>query len=425
MIGRVFFTLTILLSAPSAMAVEQWETDSRLAHVLVENKKLNEAIHRYDQAIKLLKANGSSSHAPTIIDLELNKADALTKGQLLNEADSLLERVESQVMASNNVSLRIRYNRRLCNLRRAQHSYEAACQVQAQNLKMIAAACGRNNHTYAEELRRLMELTLDGKLWAQYLAAAEDMRRLHKSCLKIKDKQMTGDSLSLSFERSTQLAVSEVQKGNLLEIEKYLRAFGQFSHHPHFSIEVWTALFKQAATTGQDNLAQQYVAELLKLSADRSISVMQANETASQLLHSVLDDVYKETGRQSTESRLKAACEILERSRSVSELNSTLIYIQCKSLYALTQIRKHSTSSAELALDQISPGPQILRHFDHVTGIVQARLALGVEYLMRKEDQLARKQFTKLFKLMDQVSDSPAKQAFMKDLHERLAKAFS
>ncbi len=420
---RVPTIFALILWAPPAVAAEPWETESRLAHVLVDNKP-DEALRRYDEAIRLLQAKSGGSTSTIIIDLQLNKADALANNQRLKQAEDLLRAVEPQVMASHNPSLEIRYQRRLTKLRRAQHDYSESCRIQARNLELIASACGRDTLAYAEELQRLMETAMDGMLWSPFIKAANDMKSLNDSCLKPKDKQRTGEWLRLDFERSNELANSEIQKGNLTGIDRYLTEFSKYSTRAYFSIILWKSLFQKASAQGQDTLAQHCVNELNKLSADRRISAQQADQIALALLMSVLDDVYKIDVRQSTESRLQSASAILERARKSSELSNAIIYIQCKSLYALTLTRRHKAQAAERVLDQVSPGPELLRSCDSVTGIVQARIALGQEFHRTGDDVSAHRQFDSLDKLMDRVSESKERQRQLKDLHEQKALTF-
>lgn len=410
--SSIILSSIMTLSAPSSVlcANDTWENQSRLAHQLTKENRLDDALRRYDHAIALVKKQ--HGNLPTLIDLQLNRLHVLIESDRLEEAETHWKHLGRDVDSTKDPFVEIRYWRRARELSVAKDDKAETARVDGQLVKLVQKTMGRGSDSYVNVVKSAVESTTAAKLWAPAMTAALELKQLNEDCIKPRTRKVIRQTLTCFFVDSSNLLTEPaLKRGELSKVADFLESFGNYAPHPLALIQRWEEVLKKAgAKANQEAVVQKCCENLVQIEKHLDKSGKAERERiAGDLMLSVLQDVYKETVLPQTEERLRIACEVMTRAGSSSELHSSLLYMQCSALHALALAKQGQLETAERVLTASTPTPGAFRDGANFYGIYQARQTLGTAFLKRGDKASVRRQFDAILALLKSVDPSSLK----------------
>ncbi|MBX9694957.1 MAG: hypothetical protein K2Z81_21410 [Cyanobacteria bacterium] len=412
--SRICFVLLLTFTSMPASAVESWQNESRIAHVLVEENHVGEALRKFDDAIRILKSTGGDTAVS--LDLELNKAEILTSSGRFGDAWNILKRVEPLIKNCKRETLQVRYYRRVSRLTSAQGHFAESIRIRKMNLQLMAAFYGRDNSTYVRELHDLLSVATEAKSWSDAIEAASELKQFQATCANPVNKQLLTRWLQDFFDLSIDMFRAQIQKGDLAEAERFLNLFGSCARTSLSSTKFWLELFKSSMVNNQSQFANACMNDIRRLAESGKLSTSEAGMIACEYLRYSLGDVYNEIVSARTELLLEEACRILKLSSKPTVLESDTLYIQCSSLYAVALARRGKIEQAGSVLENLRLDPSYIKDISQLNGISQARHALAVQRLKSGDNAAAHLEYQKLYKLVRSLPQLKAREAAVRDL---------
>ncbi len=405
--------LLVIASTPAG-AIESWQNQSRIAHVMMENNRPAEALKRFDDAIRILRTYGGDT--AVYVDLELNRVDVLTNSGRFGEARQILEQLEPLAKRFDNTALKVRYLRRFSRLASAEENFVESIKFRKANLQLIASLCNRNNSTYVRELHDLVIIAVQGKLWKDAVESASELRTVQLTCANPVNKRLLTGWLADYFDLSYGMVLSRIRDGDFAEVEKFLRLFGGCARTTASSTKVWLDVFNAAILRNQTQCADRCRIMLRELAETGRLTAADGVSIVALYMKLALVDVYDEKVSSRTETLLQEACRTLQATHKPSVLPGNTLYIQCSSLYAIALAKRNKVQEAERILDDLQLDRSSIRDIDQINGIAQARHAIAMDYLKTGNNALAHGEYKKLYKLIRSMPNLKGREDAIKGL---------
>jgi len=314
--------------------------------------------------------------------------------------------------------LEARFWRRLRSLHAAQGLFNEAAVAQKHVVSVIGHILGNDCIVCLDERLLLLDYLQKSSQWNEALELASQFDVLLKGrSSKDEDAQRVRSKLywfSDSFHQAfPEVAASRSPEYSIALVENYRK----FRSHDRRTVDLWNQLWQQKSlSVSQREEAADKLIALLRNPTWTNINCADRTLLASLLLVRVLPIILGPNPITAvTMQDINEASALADDLVPASMQDSSNLYLQVKSMQAFALAKNSKPQMASDIIDSLHPSRSHFKNLFSVSGILQARRQLAITYKDLGRENLARKQFQAIYKLITTIVDPPERKQRLDD----------